>query len=282
MFPALIAALSSATLFVLIVALLGSRSDASRRVAELESFNRSGDAPSQSKVMRRVLASVDKSAVGAKLAEAGWYSTTVTQFVVSRFIAAGVGAGLGFFGAIALHEPNFLLLAPLIAGVVGFVAPSFVVDSACKKRKQQIARRIPDLLDMVSTTVEAGTALNAALATAAGSLEGPLSEEVRIVLSDVRLGRSRADAFTAMATRAKQEDLSAMVTAIVQTERLGGNIGGVLDELAHEARARRLANAEAIAARLPVLMILPMAFFMLPALFVMIFTPVIAQMLAPK
>jgi tight adherence protein C len=276
----LIAALGAATFFVLTLAILGSRSDASRRVAELESFSGSGDALSQNRIYRRVLAGVDKSAVGAKLAEAGWYSTTVNQFVAARFIVGGVAAALGFCGAIALHRTSFLLLAPLVLGAVGLVIPSFVIDSACKKRKAQIARRIPDMLDMVSTTVEAGTALNAALATAAASLDGPLSEEVRIVLSDVRLGRSRADAFNAMAQRAKQEDLSSMVTAIVQTERLGGNIGGVLDELAQEARARRLAHAEAIASRLPVLMILPMAFFMLPALFVMIFTPVVAQMVA--
>jgi tight adherence protein C len=225
---------------------------------------------------------VDKSAVGAKLAEAGWYQTSVTRFVLSRFAGAGVGAATGALLAIVLNQTQFLLPGLLVLGVLGLIAPSFIIDGAIKKRKQAIARRIPDLLDMVSTTVEAGTALNSALATAASSLDGPLAEEIGIVLSDVRVGRSRADAFNAMAQRAKQADLSAMVTAIVQTERLGGNIGDVLDELAQEARAGRLARAEEIASTLPVLMILPMAFFMLPALFVMIFTPIVANMLGSK
>jgi tight adherence protein C len=282
MLIAAIAACCAATLFAATIALLGFRSNASLRVAELDWANRDKARQGQSKIVRRLLSGVDKSAVGAKLAEAGWYKTSVTRFVLARFVGAGVGAAAGALVTIVLNDTQFLLAVVLVLGVLGLVAPSFVIDGAIKKRKQAIARRIPDLLDMVSTTVEAGTALNSALATATSSFDGPLAEEIGIVLSDVRLGRSRADAFNAMGQRAKQADLSAMVTAIVQTERLGGNIGDVLDELAHEARASRLARAEAIAAKLPVLMILPMAFFMLPALFVMIFTPVVANLLGSK
>lgn len=278
----IIAACCAATFFAVTVAFLGFRSDASRRVAELDWANRNKPGQERSSVVRKILSGVDKTAVGAKLAEAGWYQTTVTQFVLSRCLAGGIAGALGGVLAIVFKQPNLFFVAVLVLALFGLIGPSFVIDGAIKKRKQAIARRIPDLLDMVSTTVEAGTALNSALATATASFEGPLAEEIAIVLSDVRLGRSRADAFTAMAQRAKQTDLSQLVTAIVQTERLGGNIGSVLDELAQEARAARLARAEQIAAKLPVLMILPMAFFMLPALFVMIFTPVIANMLGHK
>jgi tight adherence protein C len=278
----MIAACCAATFFAVTVAFLGFRSDASRLVAELDWASRNKPGQERSGVVRRILSGVDKTAVGAKLAEAGWYQTSVKSFVMSRFIAAGVGAAAGGLVSIVFKQPAFFFLGITVLGVVGLVIPSFIIDSAIKKRKQAIAKRIPDLLDMVSTTVEAGTALNSALATATQSFDGPLAEEIAIVLSDVRLGRSRADAFNAMGQRAKQSDLSSLVTAIVQTERLGGNIGDVLDELAQEARAARLSRAEAIAARLPVLMILPMAFFMLPALFVMIFTPVISNMLRMK
>jgi tight adherence protein C len=274
----IIAACCAATFFAVTVAFLGFRSDASRRVAELDwAARKSGT--ERSGVVRRILSGVDKTAVGAKLAEAGWYQTSVKTFVMSRFIAGGVGAAVGGLLSIVFKAPALFFIGVAVLGVVGLVVPSFIIDSAIKKRKKAIARRIPDLLDMVSTTVEAGTALNSALATATASFDGPLAEEIGIVLSDVRLGRSRADAFNAMGQRAKQSDLSSLVTAIVQTERLGGNIGDVLDELAQEARAARLSRAEAIAAKLPVLMILPMAFFMLPALFVMIFTPVISNMM---
>ena len=282
MLAAAIAASCAATFFVIAFAALGFNSDTTRRIAELDWTNRDKAGQSKSKLVGRILNGVDKSAVSARLAQAGWYKTPVQQFVLSRFGAAGVGAAIASLLMIVLGQTQFLVLAMIALGVIGYLAPSFIIDDAIKKRKEAIARRIPDLLDMVSTTVEAGTALNSALATATNSFEGPLSEEIAIVLSDVRLGRSRADAFNAMGQRVKQQDLSSLVTAIVQTERLGGNIGDVLDELAQEARARRLARAEEIAAKLPVLMILPMAFFMLPALFVMIFTPVVANLLASR
>jgi tight adherence protein C len=227
-----------------------------------------------------LLSGIDKTAVSAKLAEAGWYKTNVTQFVASRFICAAVVAVLAVFALFALGQATLLnfMFAALSTGF-GFALPSFALDDAIKKRKAAIGHRIPDLLDMVSTTVEAGVALNGALATAIGSMKGPLVDEIEMVLSDIRLGRNRADAFNAMAQRAHQVDLSSFVMAIVQTERLGGNIGHVLDELAEEARSRRLQRAEEIAAALPVKMVIPMAFLMLPALFVMIFTPIAAQLM---
>jgi tight adherence protein C len=277
----LIALCASATLFFIVLILFGGRSELSRRVAELEKTAKTSSAPvvSQSVVFRKILANVDRTAIGAKLAEAGWYQTTVSKFVATRLAAAAVGGLLGFGVSLLLGTGSWIsFAAPILGAVVGMSAPSFAIDGAIKKRKTAIMNRLPDLLDLVATTVEAGTALNAALASATASLTGPLAEEIAIVLSDIRIGRTRADAFNGMASRVKQEDLSSLVTALVQTEKLGGNIGNVLDELADEARSRRLMRAEEIAASLPVKMVVPMALFMLPALFVMIFTPVIANM----
>jgi tight adherence protein C len=161
----------------------------------------------------------------------------------------------------------------------GFIFPSFVLDSASRKRKAEISRRLPVLLDIVSTTVEAGTALNGALGIAVTRMEGALADEFRMTLSDIRVGMSRTDALTAMARRVQHIDLTSLVTALVQTERLGGNIAHLLDELAEETRNRRIARAEELAAKIPVKMVVPMAFFMLPALLVMIFGPVAAQLL---
>ena len=100
------------------------------------------------------------------------------------------------------------------------------------------------------------------------------------MLSEVRLGRSRADALKAMANRVKQEQLSTTVTAIIQAERLGSNLAMVLEELSEETRNRRMMRAEELANLMPTKMVIPMALFMLPALFVMIFGGVAAQYLA--
>jgi tight adherence protein C len=203
--------------------------------------------------------------------------------VLSRLMCFGVTGGLAIFFLLVMHEMSLIyFIGSAVVAVFGLAIPSFSLDKAIAKRKHDIGRRIPDFLDMVSTTVEAGVALNSALAIATASIKGPLAEELEMVLSDVRLGRNRADAFNSMAQRVHQVDLSSLVMAIVQTERLGGNIGHVLDELADEARSRRLQRAEGIAAALPVKMVLPMAFFMLPALFVMIFAPVVAELVGKR
>ena len=133
---------------------------------------------------------------------------------------------------------------------------------------------------MLASTVQAGLAFNAALNYAQEVAVGPLGEEVKAVLSEIRLGRSRADALKSMASRMRQEQVSTTVTAIVQAERLGSNFAQVLEELADETRNRRIIRAEEIANLMPTKMVIPMALFMLPALFVMIFGGVVAQYLS--
>lgn len=275
---ALIACLLAASCFAVGVALAHDDDDVTRRVLDLERSSFEGER--QSKLVRSMVDDRARIALDERLTEAGWYRTTVVQYVAAR-VAAAVGcAVLGIGVALLLHAP-FMLLIMLAAGpaVAAYIAPSFILDAAIRDRKIAIARRIPDMLDMVSTTVQAGTALNGALAAAVNGMQGPLADEFRMTLSDIRVGMSRADAFNAMARRVKQPDLSSVVTAIVQTERLGGDIARVLNELAEEARSRRLGRAEELAAKIPVKMVIPMALFMLPALFVMIFGPVAAELL---
>jgi tight adherence protein C len=127
--------------------------------------------------------------------------------------------------------------------------------------------------------VQAGLSFNAALGYAQEVAVGPLGEEIKAVLSEIRLGRSRAEALKSMANRVKQEQLSTTVTAIVQAERLGSNLANVLEELAEETRNRRMIRAEEIANLMPTKMVIPMALFMLPALFIMIFGGVAAEYL---
>jgi tight adherence protein C len=157
-----------------------------------------------------------------------------------------------------------------------------MLSRARKTRKEQIQRELPDFLDFLSSTVQAGLALNAALVQSADATRGPLNEELTSMLAEIRLGRPRADAFQAMAERVNEDSVSTMVTAIVQAERLGSNLSNVLTELARETRDRRWMRAEERAAQLPVKMILPMAAFMIPSLYLMIFGPVIAKLVSNR
>jgi tight adherence protein C len=114
------------------------------------------------------------------------------------------------------------------------------------------------------------------------TISGPLAAELQAAMSDVRLGRARGEALMAMADRVQQTDLLTAVIAIVQAERLGGNVVAVLEEVSIEARESRMLRIEELAAQLPVKMVFPMALFMLPALVVMIFGPIVANFLRPK
>ena len=202
--------------------------------------------------------------------------------MVIRSVASGIAGtliGAGLLAALHQHKPIFFVLGALFP-IAGLMAPNFMLNAAMEKRKLDIQCEIPNFLDMVATTVEAGIALNGALASAVEATSGALGEELKMALSDIRLGRSRSEALAAMSTRANQVDLSTTVTAMIQSEKLGGNIAQVLDELSIEARERRMMRAEEIAAQLPVKMVFPMVFFMLPALFVTIFGAVAADFFA--
>ncbi|HEY6235774.1 MAG TPA: type II secretion system F family protein [Candidatus Elarobacter sp.] len=275
-----IAILTTGALFGLGFALLDRGDDMERRLAELERGGPATDTERGGKIVRSLVDEKERAALGTRFAEAGWYSTTVASFTMWR-ISLAIGAGALFALGAQLSQMSLMMIAVVGGGgfALGFVAPSFVLDAASRKRKADIARRLPDLLDIVSTTVEAGTALNGALAIAVTRMQGALADEFRMTLSDIRVGMSRTDALTAMARRVKHIDLTSLVTALVQTERLGGNIAHLLDELAEETRNRRVARAEELAAKIPVKMVVPMAFFMLPALLVMIFGPVAAELL---
>jgi tight adherence protein C len=111
----------------------------------------------------------------------------------------------------------------------------------------------------------------------ADATSGPLRSELMSTLSEIRLGRSREEALNAMADRANENSLTMTVSAIVQAEKLGTDLTLVLSELAKESRDRRWMRAEEKAAQLPIKMIIPMALFMIPSLYLMIFGPVIAE-----
>jgi tight adherence protein C len=150
-------------------------------------------------------------------------------------------------------------------------APMSLLQRAIEARKSAVQQALPDFLDMVASTVHAGLSVNAALAYAIDAAPGALGDELKEALSEVRLGRARADALKAAAKRLNQPEFTTTISAITQAERLGANVSKVLGELADDVRNHRIMVVEEHAAKLPVKMIFPMAFFFMPALFAMIF-----------
>ena len=264
---------------LLALSLIPSKSEVSKRLEELEGLK--WDAGGRTAAFERLFNEEQRSRLQQQLFEAGWYNVTPSQ-IGARIVAGGIfGFTLGLAITTYLQHFDILYVAAIILLMItGAYLPMSQLRSAVVNRKRQIQRALPDLLDMLATTVQAGLAFNAALTYAQEVAVGPLGDEIKAVLSEVRLGRSRADALKSMASRVRQEQVSTTVTAVVQAERLGSNLANVLEELAEETRNRRMIRAEEIANLMPTKMVIPMAFFMLPALFVMIFGAVLADLVS--
>ncbi|MBC5811684.1 MAG: type II secretion system F family protein [Candidatus Eremiobacteraeota bacterium] len=264
--------------FLFALSLIPSKSEVSIRLEELETVRWDGTSGSRAQAFEKVFNEKQRGKLQQQLLEAGWYQVTPAKMgarIVSGF-CFGLSFGLAtcyYFGA---WDPMYLA-GVFMVSVCGAQLPKTQLKNAVKARKIAIQRALPDWLDMLATTVQAGLAFNAALGYAQEVAVGPLGEEVKAVLSEIRLGRSRADALKSMANRVKQEQLTTTCTAIIQAERLGSNLAHVLEELSDETRNRRMMRAEEIANIMPTKMVLPMALFMLPALFVMIFGGVAAE-----
>jgi tight adherence protein C len=257
--------------------LVVSRNDVHRRLSELNLSTASTDSKASLSI-HRMLDEGQKRTLARRLSEAGWYQMSPPKFVMISLIGGGVGISLGVMMGFALGSLDAKAVAAFVVlTVAGFMAPNASLNRAIEGRKKAVQRELPNFLDIVSTSVEAGTALSGAIMVGAEAVDGALKDELNAVMDDIRLGRSRAEALAAMAHRLREPDLTTTVTAIVQAEKLGGNISDVLNSLASEARERRMMRAEEVAAQLPVKLIFPMAGFMLPALMLLIFGGIVAQ-----
>jgi tight adherence protein C len=231
----------------------------------------------RSALLNQMVSTERKTTMQSKLNEAGWYEVTPAALALRGFGAFGIGISVGALIIVFLHNNSLGAIIGVLVALVGWRLPSIALSRAIKARKEAIARDLPEFLDLLTTTVQAGLSLNAAMIESAGATTGPLHAELMSTLSEIRLGRSRQEALMAMADRANENSLSMTVSAIVQAEKLGSDLTDVLRELSRESRDRRWMRAEEKAARLPILMIIPMAMFMIPSLYLMIFGPVIAE-----
>jgi tight adherence protein C len=263
---------------VVVYAMMGSRTDVSSRLAAIDASAGLANTDAAESLFRRLLGDQRQESLEVRLQEAGWYDVTPAKLLSRSGIYGAVGAGFGFLAIMALHQFTPVGFA-IVAATTGFglYRPYAELSAAINKRKIAVRRSLPDFLDLLGTTAEAGIALNQAIAFAVEGLKGTLGDELRTALEDVRLGRSRAEALTAMAQRIREPELTTVVTALIQSERVGASITKVIEELAIDSRDRRMMRAEEVAAQLGNKLIFPMALTMLPALFIMIFGGVLAR-----
>jgi tight adherence protein C len=218
--------------------------------------------------------SIDLRLLGAGMAR----TLTPVGFLTWKVVlgATGTLAG-GLLGTLAESPLRAILLA-LVLGAGGFVLPDVVVSLRTKSRREEMRAELPDALDVLAVSVEAGLGFDAALARLAEELEGPLVEELSLTLSEMRIGESRQDALRKLADRVDVAELTSVVHALVQADQLGSPLARVLRVQAQEARLRRQQAAEERAMKAPVKMIVPTALFIFPAMFVVILGPALLHL----
>jgi tight adherence protein C len=204
------------------------------------------------------------------------------SWTVDRVLAAkaglAIGGGLiGFVFVIQNPALGYVLLA-VVATALGWFLPDLLLYNQAQKRQAQIQMSLPDTLDQITISVEAGLGLEAAMARAGRSGKGPLAEELVRTLQDMHAGRSRAEALRSLADRAGLADLNRVVLAMVQAENYGVPISRVLNVQSAELRVKRRQYAEERAMKLPVKVLFPMMLCIMPALFIVLLGPAAIRM----
>jgi tight adherence protein C len=198
----------------------------------------------------------------------------VDRVLAYKVLGVGAGAAVGFVGPLALGaQPIQAATICAAAAVLGYFTPNMVVYQLAYNRAERLRRELPDALDLLTITVEAGLAFDAALAQVARNTTGPLASEFFRVLQEMQIGLGRAEALKALGERTNVAELRQFVTAMVQADAFGIPIAHVLRVQAKEMRVRRTQLAEERAQKVPVKILFPLIFGILPALIIVVLGP---------
>lgn len=218
--------------------------------------------------------------VAAKLRAAGLSRRlTPTGYLAAKMVASIGGLFLGIFaGGVAGGTTAVLFLAVILAAI-GFLTPDIALTMRARARRDRVRAELPDALDMLAVSVEAGMGFDGAIQKLTEYMEGPLVEEFALALGEMRIGESRQDALRSIVERVDAPELAAFVRAIIQADQLGISLGRILRVQAADARLRRQAAAEEKAMKAPIKMLFPTALFIFPAMFIIILGPAVLSLL---
>ena len=226
------------------------------------------------RVVLRVHPKTTVDGVRGRLLAAGLGRTvTPTSFLAAKG-ATAMGAmlvGMVFGGAAA--GGGAALLFGLGLAALGFLAPDFIVGAKARTRRDRIRSQLPDVLDLLAVSVEAGMGFDGAIAKLTEHMHGALIDEFNLALTEMRVGESRQDALKKLSERADTPEISGFTRAIIQADQLGISLGRILRVQAADTRQRRQAAAEEKAMKAPIKMLIPTVLFIFPAMFLVILGP---------
>lgn len=177
-------------------------------------------------------------------------------------------------------KPDLIVQVIAIGAIFGFLMPRLFLTRRISMRQHQIQLQLPDLLDLLTVSVEAGLGFDAGISKCIEKMEGPLSEECRTILREVRVGKARKQALRDAADRIKVHDVDVFFSAIIQAEQLGVSLAKVLRVQSDQLRLKRRQRAEETAQKAPIKMMFPLVLFIFPTIFIVLMGPAILQALA--
>ena len=208
---------------------------------------------------------------------AGMRDVTSEAFLAAKGLCGGGGLLLGLlFGA--MGGGASLLLFPVGLGALGYIAPGYIVNGRARRRREAAACQLPDALDLLAVSVEAGLSFDAAINKLTQHMQGPLVEELELMLGEMRIGSGRPEALKKLAQRLETREISAFTRSLIQAAQLGISLGRILRVQATDSRLKRQAAAEEKAAKAPIKMLFPTVLFIFPAMFVVILGPAMLQL----
>jgi len=196
---------------------------------------------------------------------------------IQLMLSIVMGSFLYMIFRLLTGEGNIML--SVLFGALGFFLPYVRLNSTAQIRQKRVQSALPDLLDLLYISVEAGLGFDTAMKKSAEKMPGPLSDEIKKALDDIAKGRDRQDALKGIIRRTGVDDINTFITAVIQSEILGTNIASMLRTQSTVMRQKRRQRAEETAMKIPIKMLFPLIFFMFPALFVVILGPAVISIL---
>lgn len=204
---------------------------------------------------------------------------TASEFTILRYLTAAGGVVIGAaLAATGLPTATGVILAAG-AGITGWAAPGFYLTSRINRRRQEVQKALPDTLDLLTVSIEAGLGFDGAVQKVVDKTKGTLASEMREMLREIQVGKPRREALRDVADRVAVDDLTTFIGAVVMAEQMGVRIGNVLRTQSDQMRLKRRQLAEERALKAPVKMLFPLIFFIFPATFIVLLGPAALQIL---
>ncbi|HEV2530979.1 type II secretion system F family protein [Phenylobacterium sp.] len=223
-----------------------------------------------------------RTALRTRLVRAGFYSDRAVEIFFGLRVAAAAGlAAAGFGLALVTHQTGLMAIVIVVTGAnLGLFLPNLLLERRIAERRRAMRVALPDAIDLMIVSVEAGAALSAALQRVArefDDLHPIVSEQFGLMLMEMQAGASRAEALARLAARTPSDEVGALTSMIIQSEAVGASLGGALRAFSEELRKTRHLDAERRAAELPVKIAFPLVFCIFPAMSGVLFTPVVIR-----